>query len=218
MLNLIKKEFALCLHPTCVLFLCFALFPFIPNYPYEVAFFFSGLSVFFVCLTARENGDPAYTCSLPVRKRDVANARILFCVCFQVALLLLTGIAVCLKELLLPPDAQINLAGSCANLALLGHGGVLLGIFNLVYFPLYYKKPERVGISFLIAAAAQFLVIGGLCVLRFVAPVYSDLLVAPDPANMGVKSAIFAGGLAFYLACTAGACVLSARLFERVDL
>ena len=51
---LLKKEFLLCLHPTCFIFLAFAAFVFLPNYPYEVMFFFSGLSVFFVCLTARQ--------------------------------------------------------------------------------------------------------------------------------------------------------------------
>ncbi|MDE5547885.1 MAG: hypothetical protein K2J30_02695 [Clostridia bacterium] len=76
--KLLKKEWALCLHPTCFIFLAFAFFVFIPNYPYEVAYFFSGLAVFFVCLTARENGDFAYTCSKPVKQRAVALARVLF--------------------------------------------------------------------------------------------------------------------------------------------
>ena len=41
MLNLIKKEIALCLHPTAFIFLAFAALVFVPNYPYEVIFFFS---------------------------------------------------------------------------------------------------------------------------------------------------------------------------------
>ena len=45
MLNLIKKEIALCMHPTAFIFLFFAVLVFMPNYPYEVIFFFSCLSV-----------------------------------------------------------------------------------------------------------------------------------------------------------------------------
>ena len=68
MLNLIKKEIALCLHPTAFIFLAFAALVFVPNYPYEVIFFFSCLSVFFCCMMTRENGDIAFSCALPVKK------------------------------------------------------------------------------------------------------------------------------------------------------
>lgn len=218
MLNLIKKEFSLCLHATCFIFLAFCAFVFIPNYPYEVMFFFSGLSVFFVCLTARENQDACFSCTLPVKKSRVAVARILFCAIFQIALWLLAGVAVAIKEAAFPPEVQINLAGSAANLALLGHGGVLLGAFNLVFFPWYFKNPNKVGIPFFVAAAAQFLIVAVLIVLRFTAPVYSDMLVTPDSEYVGVKAAFFSAGILFYLGATALSCYLSSKLFEKTDL
>lgn len=218
MLKLLEKEFSLCLHATCFLFLAFAAFVFIPNYPYEVMFFFSGLSVFFVCLTARENGDAAFSCTLPVKKGKIACARVLFCAVFQIMLLALAGIATAVKEACFPVEMQVNYAGSAANLALLGHGGVLMGLFNLVFFPWYFKDPSKVGLPFSVAALAQFFGIALLVALRFTAPVYSDLLVSPDPANMGVKAIFFSVGIAFYLGATAVACYLSARRFEKTDL
>lgn len=216
--RLLKKEFSLCLHLTSIVFLFFCAFVFIPNYPYEVMFFFSGLSVFFVCLTARENQDAHFSCTLPVRKGEAAVSRILFCAVFQTALLVLAGVATAIKETCFPTEAQINLAGSSANLAFLGHGGLLLGIFNLIYFPWHFKNPTKVGIPFVVAAAVQFLVIALLIVLRFTAPVYSDLLVSPDPANMGVKAVFFSVGIAFYFGATALSCFLSSRQFEKADL
>lgn len=218
MIRCLKKEFTLSLHLTCILFLAFCAFVFIPNYPYEVMFFFSGLSVFFVSLTARENGDAFFSCTLPVKKGKVAVSRVLFCAVFQTALLVLAGIAVAIKEACFTAEAQVNLAGSCANLALLGHGGVLLGLFNLVFFPWHFKNPVKVGLPFVVAAAVQFFTIAVLIVLRFTAPVYSDLLVSPDPANMGIKAVFFSVGLAFYLGATALSCYLSARQFEKTDL
>ena len=216
--KLLKKEFSLCLHATSIMFLAFCAFVFIPNYPYEVMFFFSGLSVFFICLTARENGDTAFSCTLPVKKREVALSRVLFCAVFQVALLLLTGVTVAIKEAYFPIEAQVNLAGSTANLALLGHGGVLLGLFNLIFFPWHFKDPNKVGLPFLVGAIVQFIVIGVLIVLRHICPVYCDLLVAPDPENMGVKAIFFSVGLAFYLSATALAAYLSMKRFEKTDL
>ncbi len=218
MLKLLKKEFSLCLHATSIAFLAFCVFVFIPNYPYEVMFFFSGLAIFFVCLTARENQDAAFTCSLPVKKGEVAVSRILFCGVFQIALLVLTGVTVAIKECCFPPEAQINLAGSSANLAFLGHGGVLLGVFNLIFFPWHFKNPAKVGLPFFVAAVVQFVIVGVLIVLRHAAPVYSDLLVSRDPANMGVKAIFFSVGIAFYLGATALTAYLSARRFEKTDL
>ena len=217
-LKLLKKEFSLCLHATSILFLAFCAFVFIPNYPYEVMFFFSGLSIFFVSLTAREMGDLPFTCTLPVKKREVALARVLFCMVFQAALLFLTGVTIAIKESVFPVEAQVNLAGSTANLALLGHGGVLMGLFNLIFFPWHFKSPTKVGLPFLVAALVQFTLIALLVVLRFVCPVYCDLLVAPDPANMGVKAIFFAVGIAFYLGASALSAYLAARNFERCDL
>ncbi len=77
MLNLIKKEIALCLHPTAFIFLSFAALVFVPNYPYEVIFFFSCLSVFFCCMMTRENGDISFSCALPVKKEHIPLAKIL---------------------------------------------------------------------------------------------------------------------------------------------
>ena len=134
---LLKKEFTLCLHPTAFLFLAFCVFVFIPNYPYEVMFFFSGLSVFFICLTARENGDAAFTSALPVRREYAVYARVLMCVILQAALLMLAGMTTAIKEACFPTAMQLNAAGSTANLAFLGYGAIIMGTFNLTFFPLH---------------------------------------------------------------------------------
>lgn len=218
MFKLLKKEFLLCLHPTCFLFLAFCLFVFIPNYPYEVAFFFSGLSAFFVFITARENGDVLFSSTLPVRKGDVVRARILFHALFQTALLLLTGVMTAIKENVFPAEAQINMAGSSANLAFLGYGAVLLGIFDLIFFPLVYRKPANVGVPFVLAAAVQFVCIALLIVLRFAAPPFRDVLNTPDPQFIGAKLAVFFTGIAFYAGAVALAMFLSVRNFEKTDL
>ena len=47
MLNLIRKELALCMHPTAFIFIIYAALVFVPNYPYEVNYIFSCLSEYF---------------------------------------------------------------------------------------------------------------------------------------------------------------------------
>ncbi len=213
---LIKKEFSLCLHPTAFVFLAFAALVFVPNYPYEVIFFFSGLSVFFISLSARENGDPSFTCSLPVKKRNVPLARIIVAATFQCALLALTAICIAIKQATFPEAMLINLAGNSANLAFCGFGAFLLGAFNLTFFPLHCSRPNTVGAPFVVSTAVQFVLIGLLILIRHL-PFYVPI-ASSDPENYGVKLVVLFAGLALYGAMTAISAALSARRFERVDL
>ena len=104
MLNLIKKEIALCLRPTAFIFLSFAALVFVPNYPYEVIFFFSCLSVFFCCMMTRENGDISFSCALPVKKEHIPLAKILVTIGLQCIILLLVGIIGAVKGGILPAE------------------------------------------------------------------------------------------------------------------
>ncbi len=213
---LLRKEFSLCLHPTAVLFLLFSALVLVPNYPYEVIFFFSGLSVFFIALTARENGDLAFTCSLPIEKKEVPLARISAAAMLQCALLLLTALCIAIKQTAFPEELLVNLAGNSANLAFCGFGAMLLGAFNLTFFPLHFSRPTTVGVPFLVSSAVQFVLIGILVAVRH-APFYAPI-ASPDPAHSGVKLAVLFVGLALYGAMTAIAMRLSMKRFERVDL
>lgn len=216
MKSLIRKEFSLCMHPTAFLFLSFAALVFVPNYPYEVIFFFSGLSVYFISLAARENGDVTFTCTLPVKKRNVPLARILVAVTLQCALLLLTALCIAVKQMTFGDEMLINLAGNSANLAFCGFGALLAGAFNLTFFPLHYRDPNRVGVPFAISAAVQFVLIVAMVAIRQF-PFYLPLTL-PDPLNCGVKLAVLFGGLTLYCIMTVLAAWLSLKRFEKVDL
>lgn len=218
MKQLLKKEFLLCLHPTCAVFPLFALFVFIPNYPYEVMFFFWGLSVFFVCLAGRENGDFVFTCALPVKKRQVVVSRMLFCGIFESILFLLACVFTAIKQTCYSPESQINYAGTTANLAFLGYGLLLFGVFHLVFFPQYFKNPNRIGIPFVAAAAVQFLIIALLIVLRYTVPLLSEILILPDPKHMPSKAVVFVVCAALSAIFHLCAVWLSVKAFERTDI
>jgi len=215
MRQLLKKEFSLCLHPAAALFIAFGMFVFIPNYPYEVMCFFSGLGVFFICLTARENGDPAFTCSLPVQKNLCARARILMCMILQLCQLVFAALCTTLKANLFPAP---NLAGMDANLSLFGLAFLLLGVFNAIFFPLYFKNPDKVGIPFIIASVVVFLLIISEIVLGYTVPLFFEHLDTPDPDSLAYKFVFLGIGAVLYVGLTALAFILSERRYLRVDL
>lgn len=218
MLNLIKKELSLCLHPTAFVFLFFAVLVFVPNYPYEVIFFFSCLSIFFCCMMTRENGDIAFSCTLPIKKEHIPFAKMIVVFGLQCIILLLVGIIGAIKGAVLPAEQYVNQAGISANLALVGNGAILLGIFNLIFFPCYFKKPDKIGVPFGIASIVLFVLIGVFIVLRWVTPLYSITLNGLNSENTGAKIVALAIGVAVYVVLSAISCKLSMKNFQKIDV
>ncbi len=212
---LLKKEFLLALHPTFYIYLMFIFFVFIPNYPYEVIFFFISLSIFFICQQGRENKDLTFTCPLPVKKREVALARIVMCVILQVLQVVLLCLLIFIKSFI---DAPVNQAGLEANIALVGVGLIILSIFNIIFFPMYFKNPNKIGKPFLLASIANFLFIFVIVALCFASPIFATYIDTPDPIYIGYKLIVLGIGIVLYIALTILSAYLSMKNFEKVDL
>ena len=214
-MKMLKKEWKLCMHPTgYIMLLCSALI-LVPGYPYGVSCFYMGLAIYFICLTARENHDAAFTLTLPVSRQDAVQARILFCTVLEAADLLLMGAFILVKKAI--GDIP-NPAGLDAGLALIGEGLIIFAIFNMIFFPVYYKDINKPGKAFLFAAAAVFGWILFEVVGTYTIPFFRDVLDQPDPGHMSDKALFTLGGLALFLAGTAWSIRTSAKRFESLDL
>ena len=214
-MRLLKKEFRLCLHPTCLVMPLLSALVLVPGYPYSVCCFYTALSLFFVCLTAREDHDAAYTLTLPVTRRDAVNARVLFSVCVEVIQLIVMGLFILLKALIGPME---NPAGLDAGTALIGEGFLIYALFNRIFFPVYYRDILKPGKAFLTASAAVFVLICLEIIATYTVPFVRDRLDTLDPQYLTEKTvftliaaALF--GLGTYLAARR-----SAKEFDRVDL
>ncbi len=211
---LLQKELTLAVHPTNLIFLGLSALALIPNYPYETLFFYNCLGVFFLCLTARENRDVEFTLLLPVPKRAAVAARMLAAALLQLAQ---AGLAVpfALVRNWMPMENQVGLE---ANVAFFGVAFLLLGAFNLVFFPLYYRDVGRVGLPFLAGCAVFTLLTCAAEASAHLVPFVRDVLDTKDPAHLPQKLAVLGIGLAAYALCTLLAYLRSARSFERLDL
>ena len=214
-MKLLMKEWKLCMHPTgYIMLLCSALI-LVPGYPYGVSCFYMGLAIFFICLTARENHDATYTLMLPVSRREAVKGRILFCALLEAVDILLMGVFVLIKNAI---GTLPNPAGLDAGLALIGEGLIIFAIFNMVFFPIYYRDINKPGKAFAFAAAAVFLWIILEIVSTYTVPFFRDVLDQPDPRNMSDKALFTLAGLALFLAGTARAYQASVKKFEETDL
>ena len=214
-MKLLKKELALCIHPAAWIMLGLASLILIPNYPYTVSFFYMTLGLFFISQGARENNDLTFTLTLPVAKRDLVTARFLLAVLLELASLLLAGLMVLLHNLLMNAP---NGAGMEANIALLGEGLVLYGVFHLIFFPMHFKDTSKVGGPFLLASIVIFVLITLDVILSYALPFWRDVLDTRDPAHLGAKLVFFAVCALFYAGATLFSLRVSQKRFLKLDI
>lgn len=215
-MKLLRKEFRLCLHPAAILMPFLSALILTPNYPYAVTFFYTTLGIFFICLDGRENHDITYTMTLPVSRRQAVEGRILFACCLEMIQILLCALLLPVKHAL--PSAGPNAAGMEANLALPGEGFLVFSLFNLIFFPSYYRQINRVGVSFVKASVAVFVYILIAVSATHVLPFVRDQLDTADPAFLTEKALFLLGTLIVYVLSTWLAARISVRRFERLDL
>lgn len=214
MKNLLNKEFRLAMHPTNWMFLGLSLMLLIPNYPYYVTFFYTGLGLFFVCLSGRENQDINYMMLLPIRKRDIVAARFTFFTIIELMQILVSIPVMILRN----SFGTVNEAGMDANIALIGLVLIMLSVFNYFFLCRYYKNPDKVGSSFAIAATATFIFIGIAEACNFIVPFFRNFLDTKDPLFLPQKLAVLGIGVVVFALVTFAAYKRSVKSFEVLDL
>ena len=213
---LLRKEFALCTHPTCWLFLALgAVMLLIPSYPLYVCFFYMTLGLYFVFLIGNEKRDVMFSALLPVAKRDLVAARTLFMVIFELAVLLLAVPFALLRQALGIPA---NPVGTEPGVAFFGLCLVTFAIVNGIFLPGFYRTGEKCGRPFLLACVAQFVYIGLVETSMHIVPYCKTVLDSAAPDLQAAQLPVLLAGMVLFAAVTWLACRSAQRRFARVDL
>lgn len=213
--TLMNKELKLSVHETNYIFLSLATMLLIPNYPFYVAFFFPCLGIFYLFMNGREQNDVYFTALLPVRKRDVVKARFVTVIAIQIIQILLSiPVALIRNNFMKIPNA----AGMEANIAFYGFVFVMYALFNLVFLPAFYKTGYKIGVPFIMASAAQLVLIALMETLMAVVKPISSFLDTLEPGMMIKQLPVLLAGILVYIAATVGSYKGSAALFEKLDL
>ena len=211
---LLYKEWKLCIHPAALLFLMLSAMMLIPNYPYQVCFFYTTLGIFFICLTGRENQDVSYSLLLPVSKGELVKARLALAASLEVLQILLAVPFCFIRQSFSMPGNQV---GADANLALLGYALLLFALFNWVFFTGYYKDVNQVGKPFVKGCVALFLYMVVVETLTHIVPLMRDKLDTKDPQYLGLKLALLAGSMVIYIVSLVLTNRRAVKSFEKLD-
>ena len=215
MAKMLIKEIRLAMHPTNLIFLSLSAMLLIPNYPYYVTFFYTTLGLFFMCLNGRENNDIEYSLALPVRKQAIVMGRITFATLLELVQLALAVPFAILRQGISPVGNEV---GMDANIAFFGLSMLMLGLFNLLFFPAYYQNPNKVGKAYVVSSTFIFLYIMVAEALTHAAPLFRDQLDTPDPLYLHVKLVVLAIGCVGFVLMTWLAYARSAKRFIALDL
>ena len=213
--NLLYKEFRLVIHPLYYLTSLFAALILIPYWVYFVALmYFLFIAIPNIFTNAKAQNDTGFSVLLPVRKRDVVKARVTSMAALEILQIAVAAIFVALSM-------SINPKGNVlidANLAFLGCGLVLYGLFNLFFFPMYYKTGYKIGIPLMVGLTV-FTVIGAIIeVLVVMVPAVTKVLDGNTPSAMVSQIPVLAAGIALYAGLTWLAYRLAAKNFEKIDI
>ena len=215
MKNLLKKEVHLTMHPTAILFLFLSVLLIVPNYPYYVTFFYTGLAVFFTCLNGRENNDVFFTMTMPVAKKDVIKARFTLVVILELLqMLIAVPFAIIRQNMGIP----VNAVGMDANIALFGLSFVMLGIFNVVFFGIYYKDVKKVGKPFAVSSIVIFIYICIAEACAHIVPFVRDRLDTSDNIYVTEKLIVLIAGILIYAVMNVYIYKKSKKNFEIYDI
>jgi hypothetical protein len=215
MLNLLYKEVRLVIHPLYYLIALFGVLLLIPNWVYFVAlmyFLFIAFPNIFV--NAKAQNDIGFSVLLPVKKSDVVKARILSMTGMEVLQILVAGIFVALN-ISLYPNGNFLLD---ANLAYLGCVFLMYGVFNVVFYPLFYKTADKIGMPILVTLTFTFLYATLIEVLSLMLPQVNYLLDGNTPTALVRQIPVFVVGILLFTLLTWLAYYWSAKNFEKVDL
>ena len=212
-MKLLYKELALAAHPTSLIFACLGCLVVVPAYPYTVIFMFGCLAPYLTFQYARETNDLWYTALLPVTKKESVRGKCMLILFIQLFQLLIAVPSVFLRKIL---AVENNPVGMDATLAWFGFGLMIYGVFDLVFFPSYYKSGYKAGGAFIIAALPMLLMmiaVKGAVRIPQLAWLDSDAL----PDLMGQLPILLIGILCYGSFVTL-AYKISVKRFEHVDL
>ena len=180
-----------------------------------MTFFYTSLGIFFICLGGRENKDVEYSLLLPIAKIDAVKARFLTVLFLELVQMLLAVPFALLRQQMAVP---LNQVGIEANIAFFGFSFVMLGIFNFVFFLVYYKDVRQVGKAFLIASTAVSLYTAVMETLVHIVPFFALRLDTLDPQFLTEKLTVLVIGFILFLLLTFGSARTAMKNFEKQDV
>jgi len=216
MKKLLYKEFQLSIHKFYFIipFLTGALF-LIPQWVFLLALmYFFFISIPNIYSSYNSQNDNGFTIMMPVRKRDIVKAKILSVIILEL-LHIIVGAFYAFLNVTLYKSGNFMLD---LNPAFFGIAFIMFAIFNILFFPLYYKTAYNFGIPTILATAAAIVFAAAVELLVIFNAGFANYLEGGSPQMQSLQLVILLAGMIVFALSNFAAYRLSARRFENIDL
>ncbi|MGI5960099.1 MAG: ABC-2 transporter permease [Massiliimalia sp.] len=210
---LLYKEIRLAAHPTSIVFSFLGCLVLVPAYPCSVIFMFGCLAPYITFLNAREMNDTWYTAMLPVTKRESVLGKYLLIISIQLFQLLFSIPFVFLRNFL---DIANNPVGLDATVAWYGFGLIVYAVFDLIFFPTFYKSGYKAGKAFILSSIPMIILMIAIETAAHI-PTFT-WLDSCQPEHLLMQLPILIVGITCYTVLLPFAYHISVKYFHKVAL
>ena len=212
MKNLLYKEFSLVINPLFYLIPLFGALLLIPEWAYFIALmYFFFMSVPNIFSIAKAHNDIGFSAMLPVRRSDIVKSRITSMIILEVLQILVAAVFAVINLMIYPGENFLL----DTNAAFIGCVFIMYGIYNIIYFPMFYKTAYKISGPIIAALAATLLFAAAVELLILFVPA---LKIFDGREHIGAQLAVLAGGIILYILLSVAAFRISAKRFLKVDL
>jgi len=215
MKNLLYKEFKLALSPFVYVVPLLGALLLIPEYPYFIAlmyaFFITIPNLFII---GRDQRDIEFSVLLPVRKKDVVKARFYSIIIIELIHIGVAAVFGVIKNVLFPMGNTVMMD---VNVAFFGFAFIMYGVYNIIFFPMFYKTAYKVGVPVVIAMIGAIVFVG-LAELAVQTVPALRVLDGVQAGTLAYQLPLLAAGVLIFAALNALAYKASAKRFEIIDV
>lgn len=187
----------------------------IPQWLYFISFmYFFWISVPQMFGIANTNNDMAFTMLMPIKRNDYVKSKIMAVVILGLAQILFGVIFALINHALYH---QANYALDL-NLAFFGLIFFMYGIFNLIFFSMYFKTGYNYGLPSIVSNIVVLGLATGFELINIFYPKVTNILEGSSGSSRAWQLAILFAGISLFVLFNYLAYLISARKFKGVDL
>ncbi len=216
MKNLLYKELKLSIHQGFWFApIIFGALLLIPQWVYLLALMYLfWVSVPNIYSTYNSQNDRIFCMLMPIKKEDYVKTKIISLIMLELAHLLFAGMFAIIHNILF---SKTNFLLDL-NFAFFGVGFVMYGIFNLIFYPIYFKTAYYFGKATIMGNIGAVLFALGIELAVLFVPSFRNVMEGISTTESVWQLVIFLGSILVFAGLNYLAYSISKTQFERIDL
>lgn len=216
MRNLLYKEFKLSIHKFFLILPIFiSALLLIPQWVFLLVFmYFFWISVPNIYSTYNSQNDRMFCMLMPIKKEDYVKTKIISLALLELLHILTAAIFAIIHNLLYT-NSNFTLD---LNFAFFGVGFIIYAIFNLIFYPIYFKTGYYFGKATIFANIGVILFALIVEMMIIFIPSVRNLMEGISNSQVFWQYVIFFLGILIFIGFNYTAYEISKRKFERIDL